>query len=254
MRKLMPLLLLLALLAGCSSGCTGQTIEEGHQPALSPSPAESAGGATPAGPSPTPTPAPAATAVPTAQVTPPEQPTPSPAPTPSEAPELSSPPPQAETPTDEEVLTAYRKAEEAFGWFALGTMPSDPTDTREVEGITYFRVDHPDFDTLAGLRGYLKGLFSDALVEQLLPYDGKQYLDLDGRLYVQDGGRGADVTKGAEMVQVLSGEDPGRRTVRVNVEVLDPEQDYAVVDTLVYDFPYELVGNRWIFTSFSMVR
>ena len=91
-------------------------------------------------------------------------------------------------------------------------------------------------------------------MEKLLPYDGTQYVDIDGVLYVQDGGRGTDITRGAETTQVLRDGDPNRCTVRVTVEVLDPEQDFAVTGRETHDFLYEEVGGRWIFTAFSAVR
>ena len=44
----------------------------------------------------------------------------------------------------------------------------------------------------------------------------------------------------------------GQRTV--TVEVLDPQQGFSVVGSETHDFLYEQVGERWIFTTFSMVR
>lgn len=82
-------------------------------------------------------------------------------------------------------------------------MPLDRDDQRTVGEQVYCRVDYPGIKTLADLRGYLKSLFSDGLVEELLPVDGTQYVELDGALYTIDGGRGADITKGEETVQVL---------------------------------------------------
>ena len=57
-----------------------------------------------------------------------------------------------------------------------------------------------------------------------------------------------------ETVQVLRDGTPGRCTVRVTVEVLDPQQGFSVVGSETHDFLYEQVGERWIFTTFSMVR
>ena len=133
-------------------------------------------------------------------------------------------------------------------------MPLDRDDQRTVGEQVYCRVDYPGIKTLADLRGYLKSLFSDGLVEELLPVDGTQYVELDGALYTIDGGRGADITKGEETVQVLRDGTPGRCTVRVTVEVLDPQQGFSVVGSETHDFLYEQVGERWIFTTFSMVR
>lgn len=133
-------------------------------------------------------------------------------------------------------------------------MPLDRDDQRTVGEQVYCRVDYPGIKTLADLRGYLKSLFSDGLVEELLPVDGTQYVELDGALYTIDGGRGADITKGEETVQVLRDGTPARCTVRVTVEVLDPQQGFSVVGSETHDFLYEQVGERWIFTTFSMVR
>ena len=143
---------------------------------------------------------------------------------------------------------------EVFGWFQMATLPADPADQVAVGEILYSRVDYPGLATLADLRGYLKNRFSDELVESLLPAGGTQYVDLNGALYVQEGARGADITKGGETAQVLRDGNPDRCTVQVTVEVLDPEQGFAVVGSETYDFPYEKVGDKWIFTSFSLVR
>lgn len=40
----------------------------------------------------------------------------------------------------------------------------------------------------------------------------------------------------------------------MTVEVLDPEQDFAVTGSVEYSFPYEKIGEQWIFTAFSLVR
>ena len=181
-------------------------------------------------------------------------PTPVPPPTPTPAPTSSTPASGADEPADEAILAAYEKAEEAWGWFEIAPMPLDRDDQRTVGEQVYCRVDYPGIKTLADLRGYLKSLFSDGLVEELLPVDGTQYVELDGALYTIDGGRGADITKGEETVQVLRDGTPGRCTVRVTVEVLDPQQGFSVVGSETHDFLYEQVGERWIFTTFSMVR
>ena len=241
MRKLPLLLILLLALAGCSGPGQVRPTEPAASPVL---PADSPAPATPQE-SPSPAPAESASARPASTPTPAPVPTPAPSPTPE---------PEAEGPTDGEVLAAYGLATEAYHWFVMGPPELDRTDQRTVGELTYCRVDDPRFSTLAELRGYLKTLFSDTLVDQLLPIDGTQYVELDGALYTVDGGRGADITKGEETVEILRDEAPARYTVRVTVEVLDPEQDFAVTGRETHDFLYEEVGGRWIFTAFSAVR
>ena len=214
-------------LALCLAGCAGRT-----EPVASPEGTASPPQAVTAAPTPTPTPsapsAPAET----------EQPSPAPA-----------------GPSDEAVLEAYSRAEEAWNWFAIAPPALDQEDILERDGRSYCRVNDPRFSTLAELRGYLKGLFSDQLVEELLPIDGTQFIEEEGVLYAVDGGRGTDLTRGAETVQVLRPEEgPDRVTVRVTVETLDPEADYAVTGEETHDFTYERVGEKWIFTTFSAVR
>lgn len=158
-----------------------------------------------------------------------------------------------EHPGDEAVLAAYDRAAEAYGWFQMGTLPEDPEDLREVDGRIYYRVDSPRFSSLADLRGCLRELFSDEIVDTLLPAGGEQYIELDGALYVQPGGRGSNLYLGEETRQVLR-ESESRCLVQITVEQVDPEQDFAVTGEEVHTFPYEKVGDKWIFTSFSLFR
>ena len=245
MKRLLPLLAVLLVLTSCSSREMTEPAdtaepERPETPQVQDTPVQTV----------TPSAAPAESASPAPAESEPVlvEPVPMPTPMPTAAPEL------AEGPTDEEILAAYQMAEEAYGWFVLAPPELDRTEQRMVGELTYCRVDDPRFSNLAELRGYLKTLFSDTLVDQLLPIDGTQYVELDGVLYTIDGGRGADMTKGEETVQVLRDEAPARYTVRVTVEVLDPEQDYAVTGTEEHDFLYEQVGDQWIFTTFSAVR
>lgn len=245
------LLALFLMLAGCTGSCGREGVTGSVPPGESiPPPASAA-------PLPTPTPVesagavPTPTAAPTISPVPDLQPTPTPEPEPEDTPDSE---PVEEAPSDEEVLECYRLAQQAFAWFQVAPLPFDPTDSREVEGVLYYRVDYPGIGSLSSLRGYLKGLFSDALVEELLPYGSTQYLDFDGVLYVQDGGRGTNLYRGAEYTQVMRGDNPNRLVVRVTVEEVDPELDDVVTGTVTYDFPYEKVGERWIFTDFSLVR
>ncbi|WP_242623854.1 hypothetical protein [Intestinimonas massiliensis (ex Afouda et al. 2020)] len=244
-KKWIPLLALFLLLAGCTGSCGTGDVTGTAQPGQSPTP--------PASEEPTPSVRP----VETERVSPSADPDPEISPTSSPTPEPAvsdTPAPVAEGPTDEEVLEAYRQAQEAFSWFQVSPMPFDPEDSREVDGVVYYRVDYTGISSLSALRGYLKSLFSDALVDTLLPYDGTQYIDINNVLYVQDGGRGTDIYRGAEYTQVMRADNPNRLVVQVTVEVVDPDQNGAVTGSETYEFPYEKVGDRWIFTDFSLVR
>lgn len=244
-KRWIPLLALFLLLAVCTSSCGLNDVTGTAQPGQSDSP--------PASEKPTPsaqpveTERPAPSADPSPEVSPVSSPVPDPA-------VSETPAPVEEGPTDEEVLEAYRQAQEAYSWFQVSPMPFDGADSREVDGVVYYRVDYDGISSLSALRGYLKSLFSDALVDTLLPYDGTQYIDINNVLYVQDGGRGTDISRGAEYTQVMREDNPNRLVVRATVEIVDPEQGGVVTGSETYDFPYEKVGDRWIFTDFSLTR
>lgn len=251
-RKLMPLVALFVMLAGCTGGCDGREKPPAATPEMvTPGPVESPAAV------PTPTPqeselpaesesmAPNLTETPIPAETPPLLDSPQPTPTPSQAPPAR--------PGDAEVLESYQQAVEVFSWFEMETLPCDMTDEVQRDGLLYYRVEYPGITNLADLRGALKRLFSDELVDYLLPAGGTLYQEFEGVLYVQPTARGADITRGGEQRQVIW-QAEGRCDVQVTVEILDPGQSFAVVDSETHVFPYQKVGSDWIFTNFYLVR
>lgn len=159
---------------------------------------------------------------------------------------------EARTLTEEEVRAAYDRAETAYGWFYLETLPSGP-QTQEVDGWTYERVVYPGMENLADLQAYLRGLFSEEMVDDLLAVGGSHplYRDVDGVLYVLPSGRERDPSKGAAVIQVeYTGETA--YSVDVTVDLLD-ENGETVTGVECYAFPYEFVEDHWVFTDFRMV-
>ena len=58
--------------------------------------------------------------------------------------------------TDEEIQAAYFRAEEAYGWFSLETLPCGEK-TQTIDGWLYYPVEYPGMENLADLRAYLRG-------------------------------------------------------------------------------------------------
>ena len=157
------------------------------------------------------------------------------------------------SPTEQEVLYAYDRAVEAYGWFSLNTLPSSGSLV-EQNGGQYQRVDRNGISSLEELRTYLGDLFSEQLIDRLLPQDAPAplYCDIGGRLYVRPAARGADPHKGAVTVSVRQ-ESETARSVNVTVELLG--DDLTTVTGVEMDsFPYELTDGRWVFTDFYLVR
>lgn len=110
---------------------------------------------------------------------------------------------QARPLTDEEIQAAYFRAEEAYGWFSLETLPCGEK-TQTIDGWLYYPVEYPGMENLADLRAYLRGLFSEELVDALLASGGAHplYQDVDGTLYVLPTSRERDESKGQADIQI----------------------------------------------------
>lgn len=200
---------------------------------------------------PTPTPEgsvpPAVTAIPIPDNSPAPMAASSQAPAPTVAPEPARP-------TDEEVLAAYRAAEEAYRWFDLNTLPLDYSVPPRGENGQYQPVMDERFPTMDALRGYLKGLFSDEVVDRLLPIDGEHYVEIDGVLCAIEGERGTNENSGTVTQTVAWPEEGGDTlcSVHVEVELLWEDKNYPE-GKRIYDFPYQKVGDKWVFTSFESI-
>lgn len=201
-------------------------------------------------PKPTPEPSVAATPAPTAEPQPtPEAPDPTPMPT-------VTPPVEAEL-SDEEILAAYREAASVMSWFAGygGDLALNYEDQVTQGDLTYCRVSRSDLNNMDELRGYLKQLFSDEIVDPLLSTGC--FIETENGLYALPAGRGSDVTKGGVVLSVVRPpETPAQCLVRVEVELLswpDGAGEPTVTGTQIYQFPYQKVGDKWVFTQFEAI-
>ena len=155
--------------------------------------------------------------------------------------------------TEEEVLEAYDQAVSAFEWFRLETLPCGSASAI-VGGNLYQRVDYRGIGTLEELKTYLRGIFSQEVIDRLLPEDADPplYRDIDGQLYVIPSSCRPDPYKGAAEVMV---EQTAEDTFMVNVAVDILGEDWQTVTGLeVYSFPYQCVDGRWVFTRFKLVN
>lgn len=154
--------------------------------------------------------------------------------------------------TVEEILAAYYRAEEAFGWFDLTPLP-DSGETVRLEDTVYRRVNSPGMEDLGDLRTYLRGLFSAELTDRLLETGGSRpfYRDIDGALYVSAPGRARDAGKGTVQVEVVR-LDSRTYSLEVSVDLLDSSRS-TVIGLECWSFPFAYVDGRWVFTDFRLV-
>ena len=159
---------------------------------------------------------------------------------------------EAQALTETEVLSAYDRAVNAYGWFDLTPLPC--TQQQEmVDGWLYQRVDYAGIEDMADLRAYLQVVFSPELTERLLERgDHPVYRDVDGALYAAaDAGRERESGTGSVSVEVIQ-ESSSVYSVEVTVELLDTSAG-GVIGVECYAFPYEFVEGKWVFTDFQLV-
>ena len=154
--------------------------------------------------------------------------------------------------TDEEIQAAYFRAEEAYGWFSLETLPCGEK-TQTIDGWLYYPVEYPGMENLADLRAYLRGLFSEELVDALLASGGAHplYQDVDGTLYVLPTSRERDESKGQADIQIKPYGQAGYSVI-VEVDLL-ADGGSTVTGVESYAFPYEFLEDRWVFTDFHLI-
>ena len=142
---------------------------------------------------------------------------------------------------------ALARAMELYWWFAdTPALELDGEDTLEVDGQVYTRVLEEGMDSLASLRLKLKEVFSDELVDRLLPAGQTKFLEREGRLYVTTGGW---TPSGGEISRSWSTVSDTRLVCRVSVAD-GGERDLAAGER-AYDLLYEKLGGHWLFTEFA---
>ena len=155
------------------------------------------------------------------------------------------------------ILSAYKAASEAAGWFRIASIleqqdeyPRENDTYIELDGIRYFKVKR--FPEYQGFVDYLHGLFSKELVEEFLNSEHKRYINRDGELYATTGIRGTNIHMGDENYTVYNVSD-SKYIVEVTVDIYGVDL-VTVVDQEVFEFPYEFVDDRWVFTEFPKIR
>ena len=161
------------------------------------------------------------------------------------------------TPSQTQVRTAFEKAMEVYGWFDLCSLECDSAEKANLNDVEYCRVISDEVPTYDALRTLVYDLFDTQTGDDLLREDSEYppYIDVAGVLYGQDFARGSDVTKG-EYELTVEKQSKTCFLCKVRVETLefnDGYKEYRRVSGYEdFTYHYELVGNRWVFTDFSL--
>lgn len=158
------------------------------------------------------------------------------------------------TPPDrEQVRNAYDRAVDAVGWFQSGTMPCTGS-TVSLESGVYRKVSYAGVESLNDLKNYLRGLFSEELVDSLLTkkIDGEacRFLEKSGVLYELQ--RELPVRERTGRVKVSVRRRSARR-YEVDVQTQLLAADGKTVTGVKYNACFfEKQEEKWIFTNFDL--
>ena len=140
----------------------------------------------------------------------------------------------------------FTRALEAWGWFQGAPLTVDAGAKTAADGREWYPVTDSRFSTVLDLRMYLKGIFSDEIAEELLSLD--LYRDVDGVLCCAQSARTApDLADAAVQVE----QESDTRLVCRLEGTLTWSDGSRPAQAVSVSFPYEKVGDKWLFTEFS---
>ena len=137
------------------------------------------------------------------------------------------------------------KAIEAYSWFEICLL--DPIDNipAKTKADTYL-VEEEQFHLFSDFRDYLLGLFSPAIVNELLSRG--YYIEENGYTYVWGHPRSSD--KAVIDVDFGEGVITGRKLIYTVTVTFGDMQTLEPIDTQVFEFVAEPVNGRFVFTEF----
>ena len=137
------------------------------------------------------------------------------------------------------------KAIEAYSWFEMCLL--DPIDNipAKTKKDTYL-VEEEQFHLFSDFRDYLLGLFSPAIVNELLSRG--YYIEEDGYTYVWGHPRSPD--KAVVDVDFGEGLINGRKLIYDVTVTFGDMTTLEPIDTQVFEFVAEPVNGRFVFTEF----
>lgn len=164
------------------------------------------------------------------------------------------------------VLFDFAEADELWCYFDMTTMPLDTTDSVEVDGNTYYRVDYRGLKTMDDLRALLLTRFDAMIVDELLaPLENgvAHYRDIDGVLYGIECDRGSDISRGDATYAVeLTADGSGGKVIATVEELEDGgpiyneqtgEYDEIIAGYSTIEFPFVLTETGARFTHFESI-
>lgn len=159
-------------------------------------------------------------------------------------------------PSEGEIKALYEKAEEVYQWFDMEMLDVETEDGLVVnytlsDGTVCAKVEDDRIGSLTELKAAVHECFADEFAEELLGMG--LYLEENGVLYEVQADRGADITKGNIIAEMVTNATETNFTYTISVEILDPETD-TVTGSEDIDFLAEKINGTWLFTQFRPLK
>ncbi len=167
--------------------------------------------------------------------------------------------------SEDQINEAYQKAKAAYLWFYYeplsyesyvkvksGDSSSEELGPKLVDGLNYYKATSDKINTYNQLKNYLNTIFSEEIVNDMLNGENVKikYKDIDKALYgtVPEIRPPSQTQDESYKVQKIN---PYRYIYNLNIDILT--QDRKNVDHREnYEYVYEFVNDRWVFTKFHL--
>lgn len=170
-----------------------------------------------------------------------------------------------EVTSEDQINDAYQKAKAAYLWFYYEPLSyesyvqvksrkdsSEELGPKSADDLNYYKVNHSTINTYNKLKNHLNTIFSEEIVNNLLNSENIKikYKDIDKHLYgtIPETRPLSQTGNESYKIQKIN---PYRYIYNLKVDILT--QDRKNTDhSENYEYIYEFVNDRWVFTKFHL--
>lgn len=163
-------------------------------------------------------------------------------------------------PSNEEVKTAFIKANSLYKMFYGIGLDVDKNDEYKTEDDhLYYAVNYEGIKSLNDLKIYLSNIFSSQIVDELINigfvYSPLRFIEMNGKLYQESYDYSVIIPnyKIIEKEIIIEKESDVKFKCSMD-KILNDDESKSNGVTYKFDYVYEKVGDRWIFTEFPLFK
>lgn len=163
-------------------------------------------------------------------------------------------------PSNEEVKTVFTKADSLFKMFYGTGLDVDKNDEYKTEDDNlYYAVKHEGIKSLNDLKVYLSNIFSSQIVDELINigfvYTPSRFIEMNGKLYQVSYDYSIIVPNYNIVEKEMIIEKESDMKFKCSMDkILNNYDSKSNGMTYKFNYVYEKVGDRWIFTEFSIIK